>query len=181
MLSTMSTPRLTIFELLPLNSLFMGEVEKEPSVPSLPLKDWLGRRPRGARTQLAAQLGIDLGRLSNWLRRGIPEGQVRFVAAAMGTDYYGYLAMAGIIETKPKQIDIDDVSIMKDIAALPPGLKAHLARKASELGELYKGLPDWIKKAMENPPVDPAAYKQWELDIEAMIARYQGPTPPAPI
>lgn len=160
-----------------LNSLFMGEVEKEPTIPALPLKSWLATKGRGAKTQFAKKLNISPGRLANWLRRGIPQGKVRAVALAMSVDYDGYLALAGVIETKPKQIDIDDVSIMKDITALPPGLKAHLARKAAELRELYETFPSWIKHGMENPPADPGAYKQWEQDIEAMIARYQGPLP----
>lgn len=54
---------------------------------------------------------------------------------------------------------------MKDFAALPPGLKEHVARYISDLRRYADALPPFILKALR-PPSDLPSYRQWERELE---------------
>src|SRR5579859_888549 len=94
---TLSTSRLTSPYWPLLNSLFMGDDDRKPRISALPLRAWLASQGRGAAAALAKKLGYDHGRLSNWWRRGIPDGEVYAVALEMGITYEQYLTRAGAL------------------------------------------------------------------------------------
>lgn len=153
--------------------MFMRE-QLEPKISALPLKAWLAKQGRGGRTQLARKLNISAGRLSNWLRRGIPKGQVYPVAIEMGISYPEYLLQAGALppNAKPAQGSLEEIALLADFEQLPDGLKAHVARKTEELRELYESLPSFLQASLKKRP-DPESYKEWEKGIEELMTKYK--------
>lgn len=68
------------------------------------------------------------------------------------------------------QTSLEAVKLLEDYNALPDGLKSHVARKTAELRAYADALPDFLRKSLRPPP-DPLAYRAWEKEMEADMAR----------
>lgn len=168
----LSTPCLTERLKSSLNSLFMGEEEREMPVSALPLKVWLAGQGHGAKAALARKLRIDHGRLTNWLRRGIPHGKVYAIAAEMGLSYEQYRARAGVPSAMPLQGSLETAALIDDFERLPAGLKAFVAFQTTELREIYESLPAYMQAGLKRRPTT-ESYKEWEQGIRELMAEYR--------
>lgn len=123
----------------------------------------------------AKKLNVLSQHITNWLRRGIPATRLHDVADLCGLDTDAYRLEAGLptARRQPKQGKLATHALVSDFEALPDGLQTYVSRKASELRRLYEGLPVWLREKME-PPKDPAKYREWERDIEALMFKFRG-------
>lgn len=152
----------------------MDEDPEELKISELPLKSWLAKQGRGAKASFARKIHISHGRLSNWLRRGLPQSQVYKVATEMGISYETYLRQAGTIPplVKTAKPDFDSAKLMEDFEHLPDGLKEYVVRTAMELRATYESTPKFMRGIFK-PPRGLASYRDWEKQIADLMAKHR--------
>lgn len=69
------------------------------------------------------------------------------------------------LDHRDRQSTIEGGQLLEDYRALPDGLKAHIARKASRLRAYADALPAFIRDALRPPP-EPERYADWEREVE---------------
>jgi transcriptional regulator with XRE-family HTH domain len=160
----------------PINFTFMADTE--PALPAGPMTVRL--KSRGDKTALCKKLGISPQTLSNWIKRGVPEGRIARLSAILGISVERYYFEAG----KPlqgagrKQGELDSPMLVSDFEALPAVLRAVIARQARELREMFDTVPEHLRPLFTSqPPADPERYREWEKSIEALLAQHSKKKP----
>ncbi len=137
-----------------------------------PLIEWLDSKGRGAKSKFARDINISPARLTNWLRRGVPEGQLYVVADKMGMSYERYRRLIG---TLPPLSSSDSIAftekLIDDIRHLPPGLREYVARQAADLRQIVENTTKEMSHIFR-PPVG-ESYKKWEEYIVNLLADHR--------
>lgn len=171
--SSKSTPCLTALTGTQLNFLLMPSKRNATVHDSLlPVLAWIRKQKMSEADFATKELGISHGRFTNWKRRGVPQGELSRVAAKIGKSTDQYLAEIGRPTGKgSRQGKLETATLIEDFEALPDFLQTYVARKTTALRALYDGFPDWFRKKLA-PPKDPAQYKAWEREIEALMSQF---------
>lgn len=148
----------------------MGTRKTEVHRSALPLLRRI-KDGRLKRQEVEKKLDIKPQHLTNWLTRGVPARRLPDVAAVCDLSTDEYRLEAGMV-IRARGKDLLAQALLTDFRALPEGLREHIARKTAALRELCQDMPKFLMESLK-PPKDPEKYKEWERDIEILMARFR--------